>query len=527
MVFNTYSNFFYLQLSLVLLTAFTIRICVSLWGYSGDGKPPMYGDFEAQRHWMEITVNLPPEEWYVDTKNNDLQYWGLDYPPLTAYHMMLNGKMANYVNPQFVELNKSRGIEGPNIKFFMRVTVLLMDLLLFMPTVAAYFMLQRASDDDENDILTHIVMLIGYPGLVLIDNGHFQYNNVSLSMFILATLALSKKHDLIGAFLFCLALNYKQMELYHALPFFSYLFGSLIKLGTVKGMSKLTALALIVIITFFVVWSPFLYSVESAIAVFQRLFPVGRGLYEDKVSNFWCAVSVVIKFKQIFSQYDMAVICLVVTTLFLLPSFLHLLQNPSIRHFHYALVNSALVFFLFSFHVHEKTILLAVIPSCLLIKTDALAVVWFMLISVFSMLPLLIKDGLFIPTIATVGIFWLTTNHYLKPTKNVPENLQKAFQYSLLAACCIGLGTIFIPPPSRYPDLFPLLISIFSCSHFIMFAFYFHYKQFDSNYDKLIEKTNADTDSGELDSEEKDRRNRSKAIRYKGPQKSVLRYRRI
>ena len=24
----------------------------------------MYGDFEAQRHWMEITVNLPANEWY-------------------------------------------------------------------------------------------------------------------------------------------------------------------------------------------------------------------------------------------------------------------------------------------------------------------------------------------------------------------------------------------------------------------------------------------------------------------------------
>jgi hypothetical protein len=25
----------------------------------------MYGDYEAQRHWMEITVNLPPERWFV------------------------------------------------------------------------------------------------------------------------------------------------------------------------------------------------------------------------------------------------------------------------------------------------------------------------------------------------------------------------------------------------------------------------------------------------------------------------------
>ncbi|KAJ7375672.1 Glucosyltransferase-like protein, partial [Desmophyllum pertusum] len=48
------------------------------------GKPPMFGDYEAQRHWMEITYNLPADEWYTNTTNNDLMYWGLDYPPLTA-----------------------------------------------------------------------------------------------------------------------------------------------------------------------------------------------------------------------------------------------------------------------------------------------------------------------------------------------------------------------------------------------------------------------------------------------------------
>lgn len=34
-----------------------------LW-LSGAGKPPMFGDFEAQRHWMEITYHLPYTEWY-------------------------------------------------------------------------------------------------------------------------------------------------------------------------------------------------------------------------------------------------------------------------------------------------------------------------------------------------------------------------------------------------------------------------------------------------------------------------------
>ena len=46
---------------------------------------------KAQRHWMEVTFNLQPAVWYVNTSENNLSYWGLDYPPLTAYHSYLMG----------------------------------------------------------------------------------------------------------------------------------------------------------------------------------------------------------------------------------------------------------------------------------------------------------------------------------------------------------------------------------------------------------------------------------------------------
>ena len=42
---------------------------------------------------MEITTNLNIKEWYINSTLNDLLYWGLDYPPLTAYHSYLNGLM--------------------------------------------------------------------------------------------------------------------------------------------------------------------------------------------------------------------------------------------------------------------------------------------------------------------------------------------------------------------------------------------------------------------------------------------------
>jgi len=49
----------------------------------------MHGDFEAQRHWMELAIHLPISQWYF----YDLDWWGLDYPPLTAYHSWFFGKL--------------------------------------------------------------------------------------------------------------------------------------------------------------------------------------------------------------------------------------------------------------------------------------------------------------------------------------------------------------------------------------------------------------------------------------------------
>jgi alpha-1,3-glucosyltransferase len=67
-------------------------------------------------------------------------------------------------------------------------------------------------------------MNLFYPLLVLIDHGHFQYNSISLGLALLAFVwATHEKSILVSTVFFCLALNYKQMELYHAVPIFVYL----------------------------------------------------------------------------------------------------------------------------------------------------------------------------------------------------------------------------------------------------------------------------------------------------------------
>lgn len=165
-------------MTVVVLLGLTVRWTVSLNSYSGAGKPPMFGDYEAQRHWQEITLNLPVKQWYFNSSDNNLQYWGLDYPPLTAYHSLLCAYVAKFINPDWVALHTSRGYESQAHKLFMRTTVLAADLLIYIPAVLLYcYSLKEISP--KRKIASALCILL-YPGLILIDYGHFQYNSVCI-----------------------------------------------------------------------------------------------------------------------------------------------------------------------------------------------------------------------------------------------------------------------------------------------------------------------------------------------------------
>ncbi|XP_025109774.1 dolichyl pyrophosphate Man9GlcNAc2 alpha-1,3-glucosyltransferase-like [Pomacea canaliculata] len=472
------SETFYAKLALIVLSSIAVRWSIAKHDYSGYNKPPMFGDFEAQRHWMEITVNLPPHQWYTNTTENDLLYWGLDYPPLTAYHSFLCGLLAKWINPDWVALNTSRGLQTYHHKLFMRYTVLFADLLTYIPACILVFISQYSYS--ENDKLKGIVVLLLLPGLALIDYGHFQYNGVSLGLTLMATWALGIKWDLLGAVLFCLALNYKQMELYHALPFFCYLLGSCFQLGTARGSIKLMMLAMVVLISFGFCWLPFLSSIEAVHSVLVRLFPFNRGLYEDKVANFWCTLSVLIKLKAILTVENLVFLCLGSTVLLLLPSSVHLLVKPSIKRFKLALINSSLVFFLFSFHVHEKSILLALVPSCLQVVDQPLAISWFISISSLSMLPLLVKDGLLIPAIATTVLSMELIRLFFTPLHGKPFVLKLLYTASLIGSCLLAVVSQTLTPPPHLPDLYTVMIAAYCFAHFAVFLVYFHYLQLTS-----------------------------------------------
>lgn len=57
--------------------------------------------------------------------------------------------------------------------------------------------------------------------------------------------------------------------------------------------------------------------------------------------------------------------------------------QPTVASFIYSLANCSLSFFLFSYMVHEKSILIPVLPITLLIVDEPVASVWFINVAMY------------------------------------------------------------------------------------------------------------------------------------------------
>lgn len=480
----------------ISLLAFSVlvRWLVAQFPYSGQGKFPLFGDYEAQRHWMEVTTNLPPKDWYNNSTDNDLLYWGLDYPPLTAYHMYIFGEASKKLNTSWTELHKSRGTETYSHKIFMRSTVIISDLIIYLPAIVYYFYKTQPiqynsppTNIHRQNVAVYTALTLLYPGQILIDHGHFQYNCVFMGLVLWAIIAMSKGKQIIASLLFTLALSYKQMSLYYSLPFFWYIASSNLRVKPLwKGLRNIILVGLSVTTTLILIFSPYLFNKDNLLQVMRRVFPFYRGLFEDKVANMWFSLSIFYKLRKLYTIDELLKFSTLLTLLVSLPAGLHLLLKPSIRNFKYALINSSMAFFLMSFQVHEKTILVPALPILLLFREHPMFVNWFAIVSTYSLQPLLMKDGQLIPYMILITTYTLVNLEFFR--KNITLSLSKIFILSNLTIviyltsllCCFILSILAVvfKPPSRYPDLHPTMNALYSCLHFTGFLLYFYYCQF-------------------------------------------------
>ncbi|KAG0246168.1 Glucosyltransferase-like protein [Mortierella sp. GBA43] len=450
--------------------AVLVRWAVSLGPYSGMATPPRYGDYEAQRHWMELTIHRPIQEWYSDKS----KWWDLDYPPLTAYVSWICGYVGHKFNPEWFAWESSRGFESPEAKLYMRYTVLFFELLVYFTSIVAFTNIWFANKPWTRKHTALVLMLL-QPGLILIDSGHFQYNSVMLGLVVWSVNCFLVDQDVIGSVFFCLALAFKQMGLYFAPAVFAYLLGKSFRQGFFGCIWKLIKLGTTVIVTLGLMFAPWMQSQEEILQVVHRIFPVFRGLYQDKVANVWCAVNVVVKLREMFEVQDLVRFSTLATLVSFLPSILYQIAKPTKRGLIYGLINSSLSFFLLSFQVHEKSILIPALPITLLILDDPAAASIFVTLATFTMYPLLGREGLDMQYFVLLGFWIWSTWGTLRSASRTAEFLATL---NLLVISTLHLAEMFVPPPERYPDIYPVLNTLWGAAGFSLYWAYFNYTQF-------------------------------------------------
>lgn len=152
--------------------------------------------------------------------------------------------------------------------------------------------------------------------------------------------------------------------------------------------------------------------------------------------------------------------------------------------------------------MHEKTILLVSIPIILHFPHEPLMCLWFLQIATFSMLPLFVVDKLVVAYVCT-NLIYLLMFKLVLTSEAAGKNLAKAkwdilllnrisssqllhvsfYASSLIGCSALTICQLFVTAPSRFPHLFPLLISVYCCSHFLLFLCYFNYKQWTTRTD--------------------------------------------
>jgi len=478
----------------VAVAALAVRCALFSTPHSGAGRPPLWGDLEAQRHWMEVTSELPLPAWYVHSHSNDLQYWGLDYPPLTAYHSWVAGAVAQRLLPALVAWETSRGIETGAAKLFMRMTVLLVDALVYAPAVAAYAALLKASSRGTE--LPATLALALSPALLLVDHAHFQYNCVCLGFTLAFVVLTLRGAHYAAAAAFTLALNYKQMALYFAPAVFVHF----LALAASGRMGVHPALAVarvgaVVVLVFGLLWSPFCVlgymqqgaCLPSLLAVLTRLFPVSRGLFEGKVANLWCVLEPALRLRAGIMAGSghswVLLLCAGAVGALMAPSLLALwrssmraavgLRRPLLL----TLFTCSLSFFLAAYQVHEKSILLPALPMAALAGDFPHLAHAFGLVAVWSLWPLASLDRNLPAAVA------LTLLHALvmAPSEDGPSpeaallarwarvslpTAQRGLTFALRAEygamAALALASAALPPPSFLPDLHSYLNAVLS-----------------------------------------------------------------
>lgn len=249
------------------------------------------------------------------------------------------------------------------------------------------------------------LLLLFQPGLLLIDHIHFQYNGFLNGILILSIVSILKGNHEYGSLWFALLLNLKHIYLYFAPAFGMYLLTSYC-LAKVKDRSRFVGfitktlrLGSLVVTVFFITYLPYA-DLPTLTQILERLFPFKRGLTHaywapniwslyntaDKVLGLVFKNSLKVEFNLntisstkrlsstsgLVSEYEHQYLpsvrpmtTFILVGVFTIPLILKFLINIDRRSpdlFLKGVTIAAFTSFMFGWHVHEKAIIMVLIP---------------------------------------------------------------------------------------------------------------------------------------------------------------------
>ncbi|KAL5045497.1 hypothetical protein BDW71DRAFT_183862 [Aspergillus fruticulosus] len=351
-------------------------------------------DFEVHRNWLAITHLLPVQDWYYEKTSE----WTLDYPPFFAAFEWVLSQLAQFVDPAMLDV-QNLNYDSWQTVYFQRATVILSELVLF-------YALDRfvKSDPQPTKHLVHAASLsiLLSPGLLIIDHIHFQYNGFLYGILILSIVWARKQSTMLySGIAFAVLLCLKHIYLYLAPAYFIYLLRAYCldpKSVFRPRLGNTFKLGFSIIAVFGLAFGPFAYW-GQLLQLRDRLFPFSRGLcHAYWAPNIWAMYSftdrILIPFAprlglpvnqealtrvtrglvgdtsfavlpEISKEYTFAL-----TLLFQILPLVKLWLRPDYYTFVGALTLCGYASFLFGWHVHEKAILLIIIPFSLIALKD-------------------------------------------------------------------------------------------------------------------------------------------------------------
>ena len=445
-------------------------------------------DLEVHRNWLAVTSSLPLDQWYY----NEDSKWTLDYPPLFAYFEFLLSIPATMLDPNITQLH-SLDYASDTCVTFQRMTVVASDLILILATNTYVTTLR---DKLKSRTLALSLLVVCNSGLLLVDHIHFQYNGMLLGILVFSLVAMKKGYFITSAALFTVLLFSKHIFVYLAPAYFVFLLThycfhtkhithSFVTIATLR----ILALSLTVLSVTLLSLLSFLSHLPQLIS---RLFPFKRGLtHAYWAPNIWALYNtadtvltrlvlsesgsnltrgLVGEGSHLYLPSVSPLVTLVCTIVAMLPGIIigmraNRSSNPFLT-FVTSLTLCGFASFMFGWHVHEKAILMVIVPFTLVaVEQPAVTPIYSLLscVGVFSLFPLVnqLRE-------APIKICLLLLN-YIFCLKTLPKchsgvtqltRLENAYLSGLIPLSCLEIFGGFL---SRYQFL-PLMMTSLYCA---------------------------------------------------------------